>query len=71
MGQFTERQEEERDETPGTEGRLSQRFSPQSPRQTGRPPGEGGPRPQAEAGPEGLPEGTRSDTAGPTRPPPG
>lgn len=46
------------------------RFSPQSLHQTGRPPGEEGPLPQAEAGWAGPAEGTWSDTAGPTRPPP-
>lgn len=46
-------------------------FLPQSPHQTGRPPGEEGPRPQAAAGPEHLPAGTCSYRAGPARPPPG
>ena len=42
---------------------------PQSPHQTGRPPGGEGRRPRAVAGPEDLPGGTWSDTAWPTRPP--
>lgn len=49
--------------------RRRSRFSPQSPHQTGRPPGEEGRHPRVAAGPQDLPGGTRSDTAWPTRPP--